>query len=1131
MGRILLKLGLLCWAATAAAQGVYTEFGPSPYRHLDRTWFYVENDMFRVYYHQGGKQLAEYVLQLSPGLLRQLEDSFDYHMLAPVNVILFTSYQEWRASNFPLDLVRPPDHGTIPIRTNEVKLFYDGNRFHLIEQLKDGLSDVLLADLFFGGTLQERVQNAFLLTVPQWTFDGLQKSFSWEWDADFDDWMRQAVRTRRLRWFNQLDEYNRPRYAFAFWRYIRRQYGLQAVRSILYIAQMQKNLESALYTVTGKSLGELHRAFFRHFRDRVGKRPDFPPDEETIRLPHRWKRWEVLNVRFSDDGRYVALTLFYNHRYRLLLGDLHKKKWKVLRKEGTLLPFPYADAAYFVTAFQKGAPVLWVCYPDVRGYRLAPYHIADGKWGEDRLLTFIQKPLAFDVTPTADAMVFSAVRSGQTDIFYYRYQSNRFRPLTLDPYDDLSPRFSADGKEVLFTSNRPSDTLWMRFSSLKSFSIRPTFHLFSVAIDRSLFFKKLKFRTAHYFRSAPLVEVTYPAYSPSGGRAAMADPDGVSALWAFEPDSIYQYSYVVLRRADSLAQSPDTFFFFEKKAVWIDTALLKAGVVQMDTVHVYYDTARIRWLGRFSGFVKGYVMLSDEKVRYLRRDASGRYVIVTASLHVPVASERVRAVAPAFYRTDRRRRLTYPLVAAASVRPRAALLARLGEEYQPERLPEKTHRYPFHFITPFPPPSPDRQAPDNPPAPDTLRRRRRFRHSPYELTFLPHFIRLQLDNSLISSYYFPYIPNQPFYYVPRANALTLARIRSIFRNDVVEAGFRTAFDLSGSDYWFRYVNRRHRWVHDALFYRTSLVQSNTQGYYFQQVTDLAAYRTIFPISAVLSGRMTLSVRHDKFHFLALDYQSLTTPPVNDYRLGLKAEWVAQDLMPLGYNLYRGYRGKVYYETFSELSFAAGQRLFKRPSVHVVGFDFRHYFPLRRPMVWAQRLSGAASFGRYHVVYYLGGEENWFFPKFNNDLPVDAEQEYVYQALAAPVRGFPQNIRNGTRYLLWNNELRFSIFHLIHGKPIHSSFLESFQFVLFGDLGTAWYRGSPFSMESAIRKQHIESGPFDIWVETLAYPLVGGGGLGLRFEAMGYFWRLDYAWGMEMGSPTRRQFYLGVGSDF
>ncbi len=1117
-------IGLAATTRLLYGQGMYSEFGRSPYRHLDRTWFSVEKGLFRVYYHQGGQRLAEWLVEAAPHHLKDLQDSFDYHFRAPVSIVLFTSYNEWLSSNFPLELNRPPEYGHIPIRVNHLTVFFTGNHYELIEQLRDGLSDVILADLFFGGTLQERIQNAFLLTIPDWALSGFEKVYAWEWDARFDDWLRHAVTSRRLRWFNQLEEYERPRYAMAFWRYVRDRYGMQAVRSILFTAQMQKNLETALYAVLGKSLGQLHREFYRHYRDRAaGSEADVG---EGWPLPLRRKRWEVLQSRFSNDGRWVAVLLHHDGRYRLMVGDRSKRSWTEIRKEGVLQNFAYADAAYFSFAFQPDAPILWVCYPGRHGYHLAPYELERGRWGDDRLLTFIEKPLSFDVGAGAQAMVFSAIRRGQSDIFYYRFRANRFIPVTSDPYDDLWPVFGARPDEVFFSSNRPSDTLWLRYPRGRQPRFFPTLQLFRAVVDKKAAVKGRKWHRAHYYRAPASWEVTHPRVQRNGTVAALADHGGVSHVMHFEADSIYQYSEVVVRYADS-ARSVDTFYFLHPDSVRLDSVWFGGRpVAGADTVHVYYDTARVVRRFSFGGYAYGWHLAPGGGIQYVVR-RHGRYWVGAAGSGVGHSGLALNAKA---FWADRMRRFQAPFTFRHKGRPLERLLRRLGKEYgapTPSPPPEEP---PFRWVPPYPPPPPG-ESPFPLSSPPDSAAPPRFRHSPYELTFLPRFIRLQLDNSLIASYYFPYIPNQPFYYVPRANALTLVRLQDIFRNHAIEVGFRTNFNFSGGDYWLRYIDRRKRWLHDVMFYRTTLTQANAVGYYYQQVTEMVSYRASWPLSPVLFVRLTPSVRHDKFHFLSMDLVSLTTPPLNSYRLGLKAELVAQNLLPLEFNLYRGYRGKVYYETFLEAAFSGGRRLSATPQVHVVGMDLRHYVPLRRPIVWAQRFSMGTSMGRKKIVYYLGGEENWFFPKFNADLPVDAENEYIYQALVAPLRGFPQNIRNGTRYLLLNNELRVSLFHLIHGKPIHSAFLEKFQVVFFGDVGTAWYRGSPFSKEAAVRKHRIQSGPFDITVETTSFPMVAGAGVGLRLEAMGYYWRIDYGWGYELGNPVNRQFYLAVGSDF
>ncbi len=1130
MERILLSscIGILWWGHSLFGQGMYSEFGRSPYRHLDREWFYVEEGLFRVYYHQGAKALAEQVLTMAKSHLIQLQDSFDYHFRAPVSVILFSSYNEWFHSNFPLELTQPVGHGLIPIRVNHLTIFFTGNHYELAEQLRAGLSDVILSDLFFGGTLQERVQNAFLLTIPEWTLNGFKTMYAWEWDAKFDDWMKNAVISHRLRWFNQLEGLDRYRYAMAFWRYLKSKYGVQAIRSLLFMAQVQKNLETALYAVLGKSLGQLHREFFRHYRERV-KSAGTSPSEGIASLPRRWRRWEVLASQLAEDGRYAAFLMHRNGRYRLLVADLQRHRWEVIYREGILQDHPYPDAAYFVFAFQPKHRVLWVCYPGHFGYHLAPYHLEQHKWGEDRLLTYIDKPLAFDVDSSGQAMVFSAIRKGQSDIFYYRLRANRFIPVTLDPYDDLHPQFGRIPEEVVFISNRPFDTLWLRYPRQRSPVFWPTFRVVQARVDKKAIAKKRRWHLAHLYRVPYYWETIAPRPLPDGTIVATVDQGAISHFVQLTPDSVYQYSELIVHYNDSNVTT-DTFYFFHPDSIRIDTLWLgEREVAAIDTFHIYYDTAQYHRLASAGGYVHGWTLVGNNSLRYVGR-RKDRYHVFTELIKQAKTPDTKALNVPAFWQ-DRQRRISDPLIMNISFTPRQDLLKRLKKSYAPPLPSPPPSPAPFELLSPYPKSisfSVDSLAtPSNQEASTSSR----FQHSPYELTFLPRHIRLQLDNSLLVSYYYPYIPNQPFYYIPRANALTSIRLQDIFRNDELEVGFRSNFNFLGGDYWLRYINRRKHWVHDVMFYRTSLTNTNQLGYYYQQVTEMVSYRATLPLTPWVFVRLSPSIRHDKFHFLSMDYVSLTAPSLNNYRVGLKGEIVFQDLLPIEFNLYRGYRGKIYYETFWEAVISQGQRISSVPQVHVLGADLRHYLPLRRPIIWAQRLSMGWSLGKKKIVYYLGGEENWFLPQFNTDLSVDAEYEYIYQALVAPLRGFPQNIRNGSRYLLLNNELRVAIFHIIHGKPIRSDFLEKFQLVMFGDIGTAWNRGSPISKEAAIRKHRIQSGPFDITVETTAFPMVGGAGLGLRLEAMGYYWRLDYGWGFELGRNPNRQFYLAVGSDF
>lgn len=203
---------------------------------------------------------------------------------------------------------------------------------------------------------------------------------------------------------------------------------------------------------------------------------------------------------------------------------------------------------------------------------------------------------------------------------------------------------------------------------------------------------------------------------------------------------------------------------------------------------------------------------------------------------------------------------------------------------------------------------------------------------------------------------------------------------------------------------------------------------------------------------------------------------------------------------------------------------------------IVGFDARHYQRILKHSVLAVRAAGATSFGSERILYYLGGVDNWLFPRFNEEIPLPAsDANFAYQTVAANLRGFRLNIRNGNSYLLTNTELRVPIFkHL--SKNLKSNFLRNFQVVGFFDIGTAWQGATPFSEENPLNTKtipdpEVPSNPVVVKVRFFRDPIVMGYGAGARMLLFGYFLRLDYAWGVETRVIQEPRLYLSLGMDF
>jgi outer membrane protein assembly factor BamA len=222
------------------------------------------------------------------------------------------------------------------------------------------------------------------------------------------------------------------------------------------------------------------------------------------------------------------------------------------------------------------------------------------------------------------------------------------------------------------------------------------------------------------------------------------------------------------------------------------------------------------------------------------------------------------------------------------------------------------------------------------------------------------------------------------------------------------------------------------------------------------------------------------------------------------------------------NIWNGLRYKVYLDVNKPVV-GSGTNV-----TYNFGFDARHYLKIYRNFIWATRAAADFSWGNQKIIYYLGGVDGWFSPKFNNNPPAQ-DQSYAFQSLAVNMRGYNQNIANGNNAFVINSELRLPVFATLLNKPINNAFIRNFQLVQFLDLGTAWngkyngikrpseyYAGNPVSVK-------IDAGGLG--------PFAGGYGFGARSNLLGYFMKIDAGWPMKgvfRGSPI---WYFALGLDF
>jgi len=189
----------------------------------------------------------------------------------------------------------------------------------------------------------------------------------------------------------------------------------------------------------------------------------------------------------------------------------------------------------------------------------------------------------------------------------------------------------------------------------------------------------------------------------------------------------------------------------------------------------------------------------------------------------------------------------------------------------------------------------------------------------------------------------------------------------------------------------------------------------------------------------------------------------------------------------------------------------------------VGGDYRTYFRLGKSYSLAVRLSGGASFGTTPTKFIIGGVANWINPRFEGGyIPITEAQDFIFLTTGVPLRGYNYNAGLGSRYALFNLELRYPLFAFLQAGPLPLG-LQSFGGAIFFDAGTAWSRVGNKELVKLFRR--LPNGA------VTTDDLLLGTGTGARVLFLFFLLRFDVAWAYTVSGWSPPRYYFSLGADF
>lgn len=1067
--------------------GHQMNFGKNRLQYKSKFWRYHRYDRFDTYYYKGGEELSDKVKVIADEKIKEIENFFGYGIQKRIIFLCYKKMSDYRESNVGYDTGDGNSNigGVTRIIDNKIFVYFEGDNKSLEKQISAGISQILINDMLYSGNFRQKLTNSTLINLPEWFLSGLESFISENWSFEIENIVKDGFESGKYKKINHLTGTDAMYAGHSFWYFVSKTFGKDVIPNILYLTRINKNADSGFSFVLGKTiknLGPDWRQFYAEMFDNFEIEQNLPEENENHILSKKERTFQTLKI--SPDDKYIAYVSNKSGKYRLWIYDKTTKKKKLILKKGHSLE-QITDFSYPVIAWHPSSSML-IFITEEKGNLVMNKYITEEKKYIKNNIMYFDKIISADFSHDGYKLAISAVKDGNSDIFVYNLSASNYEQITHDPADDLNPIFAENSSKILFVSNRKNN--------ITNDSVQ-----WNNNYDIFYYDYKKKSNDLVRITNTPYENENFPKYLKNNNYIVLSDKNGIINKQLINHDSTINFidTAVHYRYYTNTNQITDYTRNINKHDINSRTKSFYDIIFFNKRYHI------------FSGTTNENIEIKNNNYQTKYRQNLNEDLIYNDSINKLRFEQEIKKQAEIdSMRKNPPKDIVHPDSLKVDI-----------NNYIFET--EKNLKY--YDIHPIKPDSTISDYAQNQILDPTL-----F----YLTNFYTNYLVQQVDFGFLNNSYQAFT-GSAYYFNPGLNIFLKLGVYDLFEDYRISAGFRLGANLNSYEYLFSLENLKKRIDKQFIYHRQTYTETYTDSYGYpfsgKIFTNEFMYIWKYPFNQVAATKATLNLRHDKGIILAEDYPTLMAQDSHMFFAGAKLEYIFDNTSSPGLNLLDGTRFKLFGEFYQEIDQ-------EYTNLFVAGADFRFYQKLHRNIIFASRTAASASFGKSKLIYYLGGVDNWyvFSPdnmQFDRSININPDENYVYQAVATNMRGFIQNARNGTNFFVINNEIRIPIIKYLANRPLNSDFLNSLQIVGFADAGSAWSGISPYDEINAYNTETVRNGPITVIIDKNRWPVIFGYGFGLRSRLFGYFFRLDWAWGVDNDVILPRVFYFSLNLDF
>ena len=371
----------------ASGQTTQTEFGKNRVQYHDqfKEWSQYESRNFLTFWYGEGRHIGQSVVQMAEYDFHEIQGILEHRMNDKIEIIVYNDVTDLKQSNIGseevfmtggTEKVNASNYasgtpvgvntgGQTKIVNNKMFVYYNGDHNDLRRQIREGVAAVYLNAMLFGSNLQEIVQNAVMMNLPEWFKEGLISFVGEEWNTDLDNQLRDLFQSGKYEDFEEMAEAHPRITGHSLWHFISQHYGNSTVSNLLYLTRINRSVDSGFLYVLGSTYEKTIESWDGYFRQRYDAETQgcqvTSELEGLVEIKNK-RNLPLTQLKLSPDGTKLAYVMNEIGKIKVFVQDLATEERTLVYKGGFRNVLQATDYNYPLLAWNPNGLELAVVY-------------------------------------------------------------------------------------------------------------------------------------------------------------------------------------------------------------------------------------------------------------------------------------------------------------------------------------------------------------------------------------------------------------------------------------------------------------------------------------------------------------------------------------------------------------------------------------------------------------------------------------------------------------------------------------------------------------------------------------------------------------------------------------------------